>query len=106
MLQYAFKLQLIRQKSTEKMIKLVHFLGFVHRTLHGGVTEQSATTDDERRDLYMKVRLFKNKVLLLLLPPPHPLIMPGVRGQAPKNSLSEPKVYHFWPATFYFYFQF
>ncbi len=34
------------------MIKLVHFSGFVHRTLHGGVTEQSATTDDERRDLY------------------------------------------------------
>ena len=37
------------------------------------------------------------------LPPPYPLIMPGVRGQAQKNSPSEPKVYYFWPATFYFY---
>ena len=50
MLEYEFKLQLIRQKSTEKNIKLVHFSGFVHHTLHGGVTERFATTDDERRD--------------------------------------------------------
>ena len=43
-----------------------------------------------------------NKKNICFYSPPHPLIMPGVRGQAQKNSPSQPKVSTFGRQLFTF----